>query len=962
MFKVQGIILTVMLTVFICLHNFVFAQDTEVQTLLEKSKVKGGLCLIIGAKDLALTDTLLKTNSFYIQVLQPDSKLANTWGQTVANSTNRENMGIRNSIFDSEHYGSDLFNLIIIEDASVLGKTKLAELARMLVPNGCVALKSSPADYAIDAKNLGMVLITSGVFASVYLKPVKPEEWNICDSIKWRAGPRAQLSTGWASVKTGDGKFVYREQMETPGTLESSDSQLFARDAYNGRLLWSITEDKWRLNTPRPLVLDNGRLFTAIGEKLVCLDSNTGKLLFELLPSGLDARWSLSRLEVVDDMLLAHGQFGFRAFSTKDGKELWKLTNIEKWDWNKGKLFTSTERGRSLQARDIKDPTKILWSVRPEKMFSFFCSDKYLHINQKEFAREIPSITTLSLETGETLWSYTAESIYKNGRVGSYQVYGEKFYVLTYNPYENRAQDFWMTRLDINTGKVEAEDCGPKGAEPFNMCAPVFHKAGKYLVYFFSVWVDLTNNSRVFPYLAHPSCAIGTIFSDGFMYNIPSRKAGALQGLSAMGPADIKFDQEPGGKVFRKLVDVKLGADVKEDEWPMFRANMERGNAVKANVGDKPVKIWEATIGLGGKSFGVMSGERTGLTQPVCAGGIVIVSEIDSQRVVAIDAASGKQKWVFAVGSRVDFSPTLYKGLCLIAAKDGWVYCLNASDGTLAWKLLITPRERLIGGHDKLESLWPMVSDVLIVNGICYVSAGLSFDHLGGVRAVAFKPETGEIVWSQTYYDEKHIGYGSGSCANMLVASKTAKGIELEMDGALIDPTTGKILKRTGSIPGTLRGAGMDDFLGGGVSIPRNAEDRGPVGFSDSKIFGKTIAFDKDLSVAYTSSSGSETWLFKGKLNIYAKKDAGKQNLWEKPDTEMTVDDFVLTPQYIYAVGHYQRVKKDPELLVISRDDGTIITTVSVPGYPVYMGMCASGNRLYLATREGKLLCFGNEK
>jgi outer membrane protein assembly factor BamB len=950
-----------LLTVLVFFNNLK-AQDTEVQLLLEKTKTKGGLCLIIGAKDLIVVESLAKNSNLYIQVLQSDVKVAATWGQVVANSANRENLGVRNAAFDSEHYGSDLFNLIIVEDASVLGKAKLADLYRILVPKGFVALKNTPSDFVAEAKKLDMSVQSAGAYATICQKPVKPMEWKICDSLKWRAGPRAQLSTGWSSVKTGDGKFIYREQMESPGTLEASDSQLFARDAQNGRLLWTIPEDKWRLNTPRPLATANGKIFTALGDKLVCLDSNTGKLLFEILPKGLDSRWSLGRLEVVDELLLASGEFGFRAFSINDGKELWKLGGVDRWISHKGKLITSTERGHSLQSREIKDPSKILWTVRPEKMFSFFCSEKHIHINQKEFVTELPSITTLNLETGETVWSYVAESIYKPKRNHSYEYFDDKFYIMTYNPYESKTQDFWMTRLDINTGKVEAEDCGPKGAEPFNMCAPVFHKAGKYLVYFFSVWVDLTNNARVFPYLAHPSCAIGTIFSDGLMYNIPSRKAGALQGLSAMGPADIKFDQETGGKIFRKYADTKLGAETKEDEWPMFRASMERGNAVKTSVGDKPFKLWEASLGLASKSFGVMSGERTGLTQPVCAGGLVVVADMDAQRIIGLDAVNGKQKWVFPVGSRVDFSPTLYKGLCLFAAKDGWVFCLNATDGTLAWKLLITPHERLIGGQDKLESQWPMVSDVLVVNGLGYVSAGLSFDHLGGVRAVGFKPETGEVVWSQTYYDEKHVGYGCGNCANMFVAGNTPKGLALDMSGVIIDPMTGKILRRGSAIPGTLRGAGMDDFLGGGVSVPRNAEDRGPVGFSDDRIWGKTIAFDKDLSVAYSSGGGAETWVYKGKLNLYAKKVAGKQNLWEKLDSEMTVDDLVLTPQFIYAVGHYQRVKKDPELLVISREDGTIINTIPVEGFPSYMGMSAAGNSLYIATREGKVLCFKGAK
>jgi outer membrane protein assembly factor BamB len=928
--------------------------------LLETTGIKGGLCLVAGASDLALPLALSGKSTLYVQVLQPDAARAALWGATVAAADFREQLGIRNAAFDAEHYGSDLFNMIAVEDVAALGKAGLADLCRMLVPNGSVALRDPPASFAAEAKVLGMNAQPVGGFPAVYRKPVERVQWKICNSLKWRAGPRAQLSSGWASVTTGDGKFFYRERMEIPGTLGVSSSQLFARDAYNGRVFWSIAEDGAMTErgwASRPLAAAKGRTFTTLGDKLVCLDSATGKRLFDLVPSGLKGR-SIMGLAVVEDQLLAHGEFGFRGYRIADGKELWNLGGVTHWTCQSGRLFT--HGGNGLQARSLKDPKTVIWTARGDaaKLGILRCSGKYVHILRLlQCNYPGPDITTVNMETGEVAWSHTIRR--KAGRDYACESFGDKFYVMAYSPYENKAQDLWITRLDIHTGKVEAEDCGPKGAEPCNMCAPWAHKAGKYLVYFFSVWIDLENNQRTFAYLAHPSCAIGTIFSDGMMYNIPSRKAGALQGISAMCAADIPFDHEPGGRILRKYAEARpTGADAQEDDWPMFRASPQRGNSVKANPGVKLVKAWEVSLGLGGKGFGVMSGERTGLTQPVSAYGLVVVADIDSQRIVALRAFDGKQKWLFPVGARVDFPPTLYKGLCLFAAKDGWVYCLNALDGSLAWKLLVAPRERLIGGQDKLESLWPMVSDVLVANGVGNASAGLSFDHLGGARAVAFRPETGEVVWSQTYFDEKHSGYGAGPCANMLVAASAGKGAVLTMGGTiLLDPASGKILKRGGSIPGTLRGA-MDDYLAGGVSIPRNGEDRAPVGLEDGRIWGKTIAFDHDLSVAYAAGGGPETWEYKGKINLYAKNVAGKANFWEKPDSEMTVDDIVLTPQFAYCVGHYQRVKKDPVLLVLSREDGKVLNSVPVEGFPAFNGMSAAGKRLFISTREGKLICY----
>jgi outer membrane protein assembly factor BamB len=57
-----------------------------------------------------------------------------------------------------------------------------------------------------------------------------------------------------------------------------------------------------------------------------------------------------------------------------------------------------------------------------------------------------------------------------------------------------------------------------------------------------------------------------------------------------------------------------------------------------------------------------MSADRDGLTQPIVAYGMVYVADIFAQRIVALDARDGREKWVYHVGSRVDFPPTISWG------------------------------------------------------------------------------------------------------------------------------------------------------------------------------------------------------------------------------------------------------------------------------------------------------------
>lgn len=155
----------------------------------------------------------------------------------------------------------------------------------------------------------------------------------------------------------------------------------------------------------------------------------------------------------------------------------------------------------------------------------------------------------------------------------------------------------------------------------------------------------------------------------------------------------------------------------------------------------------------------------------------------------------------------------------------------------------------------------------------------------------------------------------------------------------------------------------FDEYQGVGNGLSRVMEDLSGYVMSDSKVNGRAITYDNELSVAFTVGWGGVSWETlnqkkePSKLNIYAAKDH-KSPLWKSPDIELVVDDLVLTPQYIYAVGHYSRIKKDSEIWVMSREDGKVLNTIPVNGFPTYFGMSAAGNNLFVSTREGKLICY----
>lgn len=765
------------------------AAQGDPSELLEKTGLKGGLGLLVGAKDPAPARALVAKSTLYVQVLQPDPKLAESWGAQFSRSdfADREDLGIRNAAFDPDHYASDLFNLIVVEDAAALGGARLGDLSRILVPNGCIALRSAPASFPEEAKALGMETLSVAAYPAVFRKPVRQREWKVCDSLKWKAGAGGLGQCAEFSVK--DGTLRYADRFESPGDLTVPDGRHVVRDAYNGRTLSSEP-----LGDPQPN---------------------------------------------------------------------WYPPHVA------GTL------------KDVKSAPRSPWEER--------------------------------------------------GQGGG-----------------------WKAVKPRTDSKLDLPYFGGHCYKPVQL--------GKYVVYHHNIWLNTETNERAYPHFVHPACFYGLVPGNGIVYNFPSSKPQAVAGVTALAAADVVFDQEPGGKVLRSLGAAPKGEPTAPGDWPMFRANPTRGNACPAEPGERPAKSWEIKLGLGAKPYGVMSGERTGLTQPVIAHGLAVVADIDSERVVAVSVEDGKLKWAYHVGSRVDFPPTLYKGLCLFAARDGWVTCLDAREGKLLWKLLVPARERFVGWHEKLGNLWPIRSDVLVVDGIGYVSAGLGFSLQGGVRAVAFKPETGESVWSRCYHEE--LVASERQQTSDLFTWRTMRGRSfLKMGPCTLDPATGA---KSGDVQGGLV-SNFDGYLDVGNSLPRTMADLSGHLMHDGKVSGRVIAYDDDLSVAHAPAWGGVTWesYLDGRkkspvpMSLFAKKDAhAKEPLWKSPNIELVVDDIVLTPRHVYCVGHYQRVKKDPELWVLSREDGKVLHTIPVDGYPAFMGMSASGKRLFVATREGKLICY----
>ena len=97
-----------------------------------------------------------------------------------------------------------------------------------------------------------------------------------------------------------------------------------------------------------------------------------------------------------------------------------------------------------------------------------------------------------------------------------------------------------------------------------------------------------------------------------------------------------------------------------------------------------------------------------------------------------------------------------------------------------------------------------------------------------------------------------------------------------------------------------------------------------------------------------------------GVITLAGKSIDGKTK-WSRPTERLNVDDLLVTPDILYCLGHYEKEGMPAELRIVSRTDGKILAKHEIKEFPAYNGMSAAGKRLFVATREGKLLCFEGE-
>jgi len=456
-------------------------------------------------------------------------------------------------------------------------------------------------------------------------------------------------------------------------------------------------------------------------------------------------------------------------------------------------------------------------------------------------------------------------------------------------------------------------------------------------------FLDLETEENHLHHWARGGCELGMMPCNGLLYLTPHPCecyiTAKLNGIYALAPDPegrlatlgrrARHPLEKGPAYERQAAT----RDVDDDDWPTYRHGPSRNGSTTCSVPAEVKPLWQVEIG--GK-----------LSAPVVAGGMLFVAAIDEHTVTALDAARGTERWTFTAGGRVDTPPTIHEGLALFGSRDGWVYCVDAATGDLVWRRRAAPADRLVGAYGQLESAWPVRGSILVKNGLAYLAP---------------KTDTMPPADARTM---------PGALADILVSGGSAIYMR-QM------PVLGS---EAGRQPHLLSTAGFTDdswFNRTGWAVGAISRAQLLV-FDDESAFGvRAYAGRGKQGLFQPGAQGYQ--LFAGPIarGRGGGAQANRETRRGQPVTArqwsqrvaVRSEAMVLAGETLFVAGTPDVVdpadplgalegRKGGLLCAFGATDGEKLTERQLDARPVYDGMAAARGRLYLCTKDGKILCF----
>lgn len=478
-------------------------------------------------------------------------------------------------------------------------------------------------------------------------------------------------------------------------------------------------------------------------------------------------------------------------------------------------------------------------------------------------------------------------------------------------------------------------------------------------------FVDLEHGRHTVDNWVRSTCHVGMMPANGLQYVPPhpcqcyiEEKLNGFLALAARREAET-FDwsaspRREKGPAYEATLHPSAFTLPPSDDWPAYRHDGMRTGASKSPLPKELAELWRVRIG-------------TRLTPPIAVGDSVFVASPEDHRVLSFDARNGAKRWEFTAGGRVDSPPTYHEGRLLFGCVDGWMYCLNAGDGRLAWRFRAAAGERLIGADGQLESAWPVHGSVLVQNGAAYFTAGRSSHLDGGLSVYGVAADTGQLrchtLFSGPHYTVENLQENFLPPTGILPDILMGDGERIYLRGTTLD---NELKPASGKPQLQVKGGFLDDsYFKRTPWTFGAAQNYGRLIVHDDQRFYVVRMFDSlrglDPTVFFTPGdkgyllfaspldSRVSDWSYRVPVRIRAMLLAGDRLIVAGPPDVVDPGD---------PLGAFEG-RQGGLLYAIDAASGQRLAEQTLPSPPVFNGAAAARGRLFLAAESGELSGYG---
>ena len=786
------------------------AQQRQAEQILADTGIRGGLIVHVGCGDGKLTAALDINDRFIVHGLDADAK------DVIRARKYIQSLGLYGKVsvgeFDGRHlpYADNLVNLIIVGHP---GSVPLKELDRVLCPNGVAYIRkqggrtrrAKPRPSEIDEWT-HWLHGADGNPVSQDLVVAPPRH------LQWVARPlwakHHNMTQSLSAMVAAKGKVFYIMDESLPGIAGMPDKwSLFARDAFNGILLWKrpITNWGWsawgapssrttsRFDQPvditRRLVAADNRLYTTLGfdAPLSEIDAETGRTI-KTYPGSKgvgEVLYHQGRLIVStrekrrdkdDNTPLGRS---ILLFDAATGELLWKKEGLSGIATKSGPLqaFTTLFMVAAADAIFLADKENIVcleledgrerWRqprpLQKQIASSYFksyignLSTLIVHqdilifsqiVAKKDYQKVLPWYKAMESQ----LIAFSARTGRELWRYGcgawDYDAPNGVF-VIDDLVWTTTKTDYDLVGLDPKTGEIKKHFSAEQAlkTEHHHRCYGNKATANYILTGRRGVeFLDVRSGENTLNHWTRGACRYGILPANGLLY-VPPNPCICYQTAKVNGLLAFSGRQQ---MTPARLLNTRL------EKGPAH------GELRTPNSQLKTRYDWH-TYRHDNNRTGAISSQMPANLKPAwkadikgrlssvtVAEGRVFVVSIDSHTLHALDRDSGRTTWTYTLPARADTPPTIYRGMALLGCADGCVYALSARNGELIWRFRAAPSDRRIVAFGQLESPWPVHGSVLVRDGVAFVTAGRSSFLDGGIYIFALDPMTGELLQERT--------------------------------------------------------------------------------------------------------------------------------------------------------------------------------------------------------------------